>query len=165
MLPKLVSAFPKLVSEDSQTCFGASQTCFGIFPNLFQNTQTISNYNSEHILNFFIYQNMFPTFISYLKKDSVLFEIYVCHAAKLRFQTFNVSHDKQLCRQYREVSFNRDTATKTQTLNFRFQMGPWVGHPAGDQTKTTNLVENKSHLGPLPCPDLRGFCIEALTVS
>ncbi len=60
---------------------------------------------------------------------------------------------------YREVSVDRNTATRTQTLKYGRE-----GRKAGREPKENYQTPQKPTETPGPCPDLRGTCIKALTV-
>ncbi len=63
-------------------------------------------------------------------------------------------------KKYREVSVNRNTATETQTLK-KGQGGRKAGRkPMENDKKPQKPTETQG-----PRPDLRGFCIKALTVA
>ncbi len=60
---------------------------------------------------------------------------------------------------YREVSIDNNTATETQTL----KLGQG-GRKPGREPKENDQKPRKPRETQGPCPDLRGFCIKALTV-
>ncbi len=59
---------------------------------------------------------------------------------------------------YTELSVDRNAATETQTPKYRGGRGP------GRDPKEKNQKPQKPKGTQGPCPDLRGFCIKALTV-